>query len=62
MDNTLMKNDSQLVINSIQGRIKVPGQIINYVIDILTLAWNFNIVQFNYCNRSQNFLVHGIAK
>lgn len=50
------------MINSIKGLIKVSGQIINHVIDIVNLARNFNNIQFNYRNRSQNCLVDGIAK
>lgn len=42
IDKILIENDSQLIINSIKGLIKVPNQVIKHVIDTLNLARNFN--------------------
>lgn len=59
MDNIPVESDSELVINSNLGRTTAPSQIINHVRDILNLVSKFDIVQFNYCNKSQNFPLIG---
>lgn len=59
IDNIVIESNSQLVIDSIRGLIKVP---INHVADIVSLARNFDDIQFSYCNRSQNFLADRIAE
>lgn len=43
MEKFLIESASQLVTNSIQGRIKSPSQIIYHVADIVNLARNINM-------------------
>lgn len=52
MDKITIESDSPMVINSTNGLIKDPNQIINHVKDIVNLARNFDNISFTYCNRS----------
>lgn len=62
MDTIGIESDSQLVINSITGLIKVCDQIINHVKNIVNLARNFDNTHFTYYTKSQNGLADRIAK
>lgn len=56
MDNLLMNSDSQVVFNSILGKIHAPSQIANHITDISILARKFSNIQFICCNRDTNRL------
>lgn len=49
------------MVNSIVDRTKLLSQIINLIIDIVTLARNFRNTQFNYLSRNANRLADVIA-
>lgn len=61
-DNLIIESNSQLLINSIIGKTKVPSQFVNLVNDILLLVRNFRNIQFIYCKRAANRMTDKIAK
>lgn len=61
MDNLIMESDSQIVINSILGKIMASSSISYLVSDNITLA-QLRHIHFNYCNRAANKVADMLAK
>lgn len=50
----MIESDSQLVVNSINGKISVPKDAINLIEDIRVLSFCFIDFRIEYCDRSTN--------
>lgn len=58
----IVKINSQLVVNSINGTIRIPKDIANLAEDVECLLTHFNESIIEYCNRVTNRDVDALAK